>query len=123
RQRVGEAVEVLIEAAHHGVGLVSGAEVGMQHGRKPHRAQHAAGDRAVPGLGVAGHLVDVAVLDGGAVGQVGVVQHVVTGVGGVGGQDDVVGVPGQQLLIVDVHPVGVGNVLRHIAAARQVDEV
>src|SRR5699024_3053282 len=120
---VGKAVEGLVELVDHGQAVGFGAQVGVQHAGKPHRTQDAAGYRAVPGLGVAGDLEHIAVLHGGAAGQVGVGQHVVHSVVGVRGQHDVIGVPGQHLLVADLGPVGIGDLGRRVDAARHVYHV
>ena len=82
------------------------------------------GNRAVPGLGVAGDLEHVARFPTAAQpARLGFGQHVVHGVAGVRGQHDVIGVPGQHLLVADLGPVGIGDLGRRVDAARHADHV
>ena len=69
-----------------------------------------------------GQLIDVTVLHSLAVGEGGILQNVLHRVGGIGRQNNVVGVPGQQLLVGNLAPVGVGDIGGHVGAVGVFDQ-
>ena len=99
------------------------ADLGMEHGGEPYRAENAAGNGAVPSLCLGGHFENLAVLDRLTACEVGVRHHVFYGVGRVGGKNDIIGIPGEELLVADLDPIGVRDVSGDVRAARKTDHV
>ena len=97
--------------------------LGMQHAAQIDAAQKAAGHGGVHSLDGVGQLVDMALPDGGAVGQCGIVQDGIDIIGGIGRQNDVVGIPVQHLLIGDLGPIGVLNTGGGVETAGVLDHI
>lgn len=103
----GKAIEATIEFIGSGVVILLGHLLRVQHAGKINTAKEAGRHGGIHSLNSVGQLVNMALLDGGAVRQGGIVQNRINVIFSIGCQNDVIGVPIQDLLIGNFGPVGI----------------
>ena len=101
----GKAIEATIEFIGSGVVILLGHLLRVQHAGKINTAKKAGRHGGIHSLNSVGQLVNMALLDGGAVRQGGIVQNRINVIFSIGCQNDVIGVPIQDLLIGNFGPV------------------